>query len=39
MSREVTLTLIRVCGVRVDPGKVCQVRVQLLSECQNDHST
>ena len=32
------LTLIRVCGVRADPGKLCQMRIRLLSESQNEQS-
>ena len=35
----VPLTLICLCGVRADPGKLCQARVRLLSESQNEQST
>ncbi len=33
------LTLIRVCAVHADPGKLCQVRIRLLLESQNEQST
>ena len=33
------LTLIHICGVRVDPGKLYQVFLQPFSEPQNQRST